>query len=358
MKRVLQIGTGRWGTNHLRVLRSLPVDLFVSDVRAEAYQKSCLPLEVPADHFSTDPRAFLERMDAVDVVTPADSHFALVGEALEAGKDVFVEKPITLASAEARELAERAGRRGLILQVGHIFRFDPASAWLRAAIAEGRLGTLRMLRARFAGFKRPRSDSGVLLADGIHFLDLFSHLLGTVPARVTAVLHDFLGRGMDDEAWIGLAFDGGAGGSGGAGAGGEVWATVECGYHLPGKARDLLVVGSELSVHCDFNEPENKIRAFPNRMTRSNGEFQPVEGKPSAIGFPPKESLHAELSAFVDSLTSRKPPLAGGWDGYQSLLMVEAAMASAREGRTVELRSDLGAGEAGGPGGRFRGAGA
>src|SRR5205814_1969277 len=81
------------------------------------------------------------------------------------GKDVFVEKPITLVSSEAKKLTELAEKSGSILQVGHIFRFDPASLWLRDVIAEGRFGQLKMLRARFSGFKRPRPDTGVTFAD-------------------------------------------------------------------------------------------------------------------------------------------------------------------------------------------------
>jgi hypothetical protein len=86
------------------------------------------------------------------------------------GKDVFVEKPISLVSSEAKEMTELAQNSGLILQVGHIFRFDPASPWMRDAIAAGRFGQLKVLRARFSGFKRPRHDTGVTFADSIHFV--------------------------------------------------------------------------------------------------------------------------------------------------------------------------------------------
>ena len=141
-------------------------------------------------------------IDAAVLVTPAHSHFELCRDLLEAGKDVFVEKPITLKSEEARALSELAKRNALILQVGHIFRFDPASVWMRDAIAEGRFGEIKMLRASFSGFKRPRQDTGVTFADGIHFVDLFNFILDRSPARVTAVTEDFLARGMEDEALI------------------------------------------------------------------------------------------------------------------------------------------------------------
>ncbi len=203
MKRILLIGIGRWGANHLRVLKSMPIELFVADHHEQRLSSA----DIPESHRSTDARSLFPKIDAAVVVTPAPAHFETCRELLEMGKDVFVEKPITLVSSEAKELTELAEKRGLILQVGHIFRFDPASLWMRDAIAEGRFGRLKMLRARFSGFKRPRHDTGVTFADSIHFIDLFNFLLGAPPRRVHAVLRDFFGRGLDDESLIVLEYD-------------------------------------------------------------------------------------------------------------------------------------------------------
>jgi predicted dehydrogenase len=165
-KRILLIGIGRWGANILRVLKSMPIELFVADHHEQRLRSS----GVSENHRSTDPRSLFAKIDAAMVVTPAPTHFDMCRELLEMGKDVFVEKPITLVSTDAKRLAELAEKSGLVLQVGHIFRFDPASLWLRDAIAAGRFGRLRMLRARFSGFKRPRHDVDVTLADSVHLL--------------------------------------------------------------------------------------------------------------------------------------------------------------------------------------------
>ena len=323
-KRILQIGTGRWGMNHLRNLRALGADLYVSDLRPEAYEKCCKSLGIPPDRFSTDHRQFLERVDAVDVVTPADSHFALVRDALALGKDVFVEKPITLDSREAEILVADAERGRRILQVGYIFRFDPAAVWARDGVREGRFGSLRMLRGRFAGFKRPRSDTGVLLADGIHFIDLLDFILDRLPGRVQAVLRDYLGRGMDDEAWLGLDYGGGEPGT---------WCTIECGYHVPGKARELVIIGSELTAKCDFGEPRDKVTTWRNRHVLKGKEWGAEEGGEEKVSFEQREPLRDELSAFIASIDTREPPRADGRSGLESLRVLEAALASAREGR-------------------------
>src|SRR5438445_9587590 len=147
-KRILLIGIGRWGTNHLRVLQSLPIQLFVAERDAKRLDSS----GISQSHRTSDAHSLFPVIDAAVVVTPADTHFEMCRDLLEAGKDVFVEKPISLKSAHAKELNELAKRNGLILQVGHIFRFDPASVWMREAMAERRFGEIKMLRAIFSGF--------------------------------------------------------------------------------------------------------------------------------------------------------------------------------------------------------------
>jgi predicted dehydrogenase len=325
MKRILLIGLGRWGTNHLRVLKSLPIDLFVADHDQERLRAT----EIPESHRSRDARSFFTKIDAAVVVTPAHAHFETCRELLGLGKDVFVEKPITLISSEAKELAKLAEKAGLILQVGHIFRFDPASLWMRDAITKGRFGRLKMLRARFSGFKRPRHDTGVTFADSIHFIDLFNFLLGTSPRRVHAVVQDFLGRGMDDESLIVLEYD--------RGDAAPILATVEAGYHAPGKFREVAIVGTDSSAVCDYNVAQYKIKTFENRHVSDNGALEAVEGAVHQLEFLPEEPLRAELAAFIDAIGNRAQPLVDAWSGFHAVRVVEAALESARTGNWIDI---------------------
>jgi predicted dehydrogenase len=326
-KRILLIGLGRWGANHLRVLQSMPVELFVAEQDPERLKSS----GVPQSHRTVEARSLFPVIDAAVVVTPARSHFELCQGLLEAGKDVFVEKPITLKSAEARELNELAKRNGLILQVGHIFRFDPASVWMRDAIKQGRFGEIKILRANFSGFKRPRQDTGVTFADGIHFIDLFRFLLGKSPQRVHAVMGNFLGREgeMDDESLIVLEYA--------RADGAPILATIEAGYHRPGKMRELTIIGKDSSAVCDYNVAQYKIKTFENRHVAAGGEIKAVEGAAQQLEFPPEEPLRAELVAFVDSIETRKPPLVDGADGAEAVRIVEAALESARTGKWIDI---------------------
>jgi UDP-2-acetamido-3-amino-2,3-dideoxy-glucuronate N-acetyltransferase len=286
-------------------------------------------LGLPENRLTTNYKEWLGKVDCVAVVTPAQTHFPICREFLEAGKDVFVEKPITLTSHEARQLTELAERNKRLLQVGHIFRFDPASQWLREAIQAGQFGRVHILRSNFSGFKRPRNDSGVMFADAIHFVDLFNHFMGKKPARVFAATQDFMRRGMDDASLLSLEYVNGN----------EVtWATIETNYFLPGKFREVTVIGSDLSAVCDYNVAQYKIKTFANRHVKDGNEFKAVEGTLTQIESPPEEPLQAELRAFVESVQTRQPPRADGWSGYDSVRVLEAAMESVKSRTTIEVK--------------------
>lgn len=327
MTKVLLLGIGRWGANHLRVLNSLPIEFYVTDLdpkRLDAARK----LGLPEERLGTDYKAFASRVDAAVIVTPAQSHFPLCREFLEAGKDVFVEKPLTLLPDESKQLAELAERNGRILQVGHILRFDPATAWLREAIQAGEFGRVNMIRGHFGGFKRPRNDSGIMFADGIHFVDLFNHLLQATPKSVYAIHHDFMARGMDDVSFVSMEYET---------ARGKTWATAENDYFIPGKFRSVVVIGDQLSAVCDYNVAQYKIKTYQNKHVREGNDFKGVEGVMTQIETTPEEPLLAELRAFVKSIETRATPLADGWAGYDSVRVLDAALESVRTGRTIAL---------------------
>jgi len=316
MKRILLTGLGAWGSRHLRVLQSLPVELYCCDQNPERLKG--------LQRASTDHRYFLSQIDAVVIVTPAPSHFALARELLEAGKDVFVEKPLCPEASECRQLSELADARGRILQVGHIFRFDAATRWLRDALHAEKLGAIRCLRGRFCGFKRPRPDGGGMFSDGIHFVDLFNYLLGATPRSVQAIHRDLLGRGMDDVSIVSLDYQT---------ASGPVWATVETDYFTPGKVREVLVVGACATAVCDYGAAQQKIKLLENR----HGKGVATEGPSTFIDTTSEEPLRAELQAFLNSLDTRDKPSADGWSGFQAVRVLNAAVESARTGKIIQL---------------------
>jgi UDP-N-acetylglucosamine 3-dehydrogenase len=322
---MLLIGLGRWGEKHLRVLTELGAEVWAADVseerRAFAVKAGVDPRRVVDDH-----RAALPHVDAVDLVTPADSHLALAGECLRAGKDCFVEKPLATSVTEGRALAEIVAATGRILQVGHVFRFHPVTAALREALASGHLGGIRYATGRFAGFKRPRVDVGVTMTDAIHYFDLFTYLLGQAPIAVTATLRDYLGRGMDDCSFATVEY-------------GRIPAFVEAGYFAPGTYRDCVIVGERATLAADFGSSE--VRVHANQHVKGAGGWQAPEGPVEAVKASGKEPLSHELELFLDAVAYRTTPAVDVEAGLLALGVVEAAQRSSALGRRVTL-SEIG----------------
>ena len=319
--RVLLIGLGRWGAKHLRVLGELGCDLWVADV-SEERRAFAIKAGVPEARAVADFRAALPHVDAVDLVTPADNHLALASECLRAGKDCFVEKPLTLTAAEGRALAAVVRSTGRVLQVGHIFRFHPVTQFMRERIRSGAVGPVRYCTGRFAGFKRPRTDVGVTQTDGIHYFDLFAYLLEQEPTAVTATLRDFLGRGMDDLGFCSVEY-------------GQVPAFIEAGYFAPGTYRDCVIVGEQETLAGDFGTAEVKV--FANRHIKQDGAWNAPEGAAETHKASGPEPLTHELKLFLDACASRTAPAVDVDAGLLALRVVEAAHQSSKLGRRVLL---------------------
>jgi predicted dehydrogenase len=319
--RVLLVGLGRWGEKHLRVLRSLGATVWIAEAspvrRAWALSHGIDPGLVVSDY-----RDALREVDAVDIVTPPDSHLALATASLDAGRDCFVEKPMTLTGAEARALSARVAGSGRVVQVGHIFRFHPVTACVREALARGCIGAVRYITGRFAGFKRPRADVGVTQTDSIHYFDLFAHLLGREPTGVTATLRDYLGRGLDDVSFATVDY-------------GDIPAFVEAGYFAPGTSRECVLVGERGSLIADFSQ-STVIVISGTHVPRADG-WDAVEAGKEALEVGGGEPLELELAAFLAAVRRQGPSPVDVGTGLRALETVEGAVLSSRLGRRVSL---------------------
>jgi UDP-N-acetylglucosamine 3-dehydrogenase len=321
--KIMQIGYGRWGTNHLRVLSNLPVELYVAEITEPGRQK-CLEQGIMQDHISDNYRDFLEIVSTVDVVTPASTHFSLCLELLEKGKSIFIEKPIAETAVEAAELATLAAERELVLQVGHIFRFDPATDFIKEYLHSGEMGTIRSFTGIFSGFKRPRTDGGVVISDAIHFIDLFNYVLDALPNKVLARCEDLLGRGMDDMSWVWMDYDG-------------IPALVEANYFSPDKRRLITICGDRATLVCDFTSSQDKVKIYRNQHILDNDTWKSVSGEIINKEISLAEPLFLELNAFINCVQNRSRPRADAQAGVDCMKVVEAAMRSHAEGQAMRL---------------------
>jgi predicted dehydrogenase len=323
---VLLVGLGRWGEKHLRVLGEIGATVWVADVSA-GRRRWATAHGVDPGHAVEDYRAALDHVDAVDVVTPADSHLTIAEACLRAGKHCFIEKPLTRTAAEGRRLVAAAQETGRVVQVGHIFRFHPVTAALEAALAADRIGAVRYATGRFSGFKRPRTDVGVFQTDGIHYVDLFRHLLQREPTGVAALQRDFLGRGLDDLSVVTVHY-------------GDVPAVIEANYFAPGTYRDCVIVGEEGTLVADYGP--GMVTLYLGEHRRVGSAWEAVDTGKEDLAASGGEPLRLELEAFLAACRGEQRVAVTAADGLIAVEVAEAATESARLARLVtlaELRS-------------------
>ena len=319
--KVLLVGLGRWGEKHLRALGELGVERWVADVSAER-RAFAVQAGVAAACVVDDFHRALPHVDAVDIVTPAANHLALAGQCLRAGRDCFIEKPLTLTVDEGERLAAIVAETKRVLQVGHIFRFHPVTSALRERLAAGALGRVRYCTGRFAGFKRPRTDVGVTQTDAIHYFDLFAHLLDREATAVTATLRDYLGRGMDDCSFTTVEY-------------GDVPVFIEAGYFAPGTYRDCVIVGERATIVADFGTSE--VRVLANRHVESPAGGQAAEGAVETFKASGPEPLRRELELFLEAAARGGRPAVDVHEGLAAMRTVEAAQRSSALARRVSV---------------------
>jgi UDP-N-acetylglucosamine 3-dehydrogenase len=277
---------------------------------------------VAADRAVADYRAALTAVDAVDIVTPADSHLEVGTACLGAGRHCLIEKPLTVTADEGRRLVAAADRARRVVQVGHIFRFHPVTAALRAALGEGRVGAVRYATGRFSGFKRPRTDVGVFHTDGIHYVDLFAFLLGRDATAVSAVQRDFLGRGLDDMSVVTVTY-------------GDVPVVIEANYFVPGTHRECVIVGERGSLVADYGT--GTVTAYAGEHVRKGAAWEAADRGKEELPVARDEPLKTELAAFLEACRTGAPAPVDARAGLHAVEVVEAAARAARLQRSVTL---------------------
>ena len=309
------VGVGAMGRNHARVYAELPgVDLVgVSDV------DDALAREV-ADEFDTvtyDLAELLARADVVSIAVPTRFHFDVARQAIEAGVHVLVEKPVTATVEEGRELAALADAHGVVVQVGHVERFNPAVTALFDVMAD--LTPVAFEAHRLGPPPARRIDDGVVLDLMIHDLDVVCALAGSGVESV----HGFgTADGQHATAHLGFA-DG-------------TLATLTASRRTQKKVRTLEVTAEECFVTVDYIDQSLRIHRHSNPEYRRQGSEVSYRNE-SVIEQPmlsAGEPLKLELAAFVEATTTGSEPVVGIDDGLRALALATLVTERVGDGPT------------------------
>lgn len=335
---VAVVGLGYWGPNLLRVLgENFDAEVrWLCDLDTERLAKyrgrhPGARVTTRLDRVLADPT-----VDAVFIATPVHSHYALAVQALEAGKHVFVEKPLAHSSELADKLVDMAAARRRILMCGHTFLYSPPVRAIKRMISEGKLGDIYFISSSRVNLGLHQRDVSVIWDLGPHDFSILLYWLSEMPTSVRAIGRDSIVKGIPDVAFVTMSFASG------------IIANIELSWLAPSKLRRTVLVGSERMAIYDDGAPE-PVRLFDQgvvyRDPETFGEYHLSYRSGDVIS--PKiesyEPLGLELDDFVGAIRAEETMEYHTAIARSVVRLVDAADRSLREGgREIAVDHELG----------------
>ena len=324
MVRVAVIGAGAWGINHVRAFaRSKGAQLNLVCDPSDACRERARAL-APHARLGKDLHEALaaDDVDAMVLATPAKQHAEHARLALQAGKHVFVEKPLALNTADAQAVVALADARHLTLMVGHLMLYHPAVDRLKTLISIGELGRIFYVYSLRVNLGRVRQDENALWSLAPHDVSMISYLLDDEPESVSARGGTYLQSRIEDVVFINLRFRSG------------VTAQIQVSWLDPRKERRLTIVGSQKMVEFDDVHPVEKIRIYDKGVDRppaftEYAQFLSIRSGDIHIPqVPMVEPLERECLHFIECIRDGKRPLTDGHSALRVVRVLEAAQKS------------------------------
>jgi UDP-2-acetamido-3-amino-2,3-dideoxy-glucuronate N-acetyltransferase len=313
--RVVVAGCGYWGANLVRNFAGLGALAAVVDPRPDVAARFAGKHGVPA---TTWAEALGENsIDAIAIAAPAEEHARLVGEALAAGKHVFVEKPLALRHAEGADLVAEAARRGRILMVGHLLQYHAAFLKMRAMVRSGELGRLRYVYSNRLNFGKVRREENILWSFAPHDISMILALLGEQPESVHTEGSFHLHPSIADTTTMHLRFASGVG------------AHVYVSWLHPFKEQKLVVIGDKAMAVFDDGLPwDEKLMLYRHSIDWIDGQPEPRKAAGIPVPLIESEPLRDECRHFLESVAAGTQPRTDGREGLAVLSVLEAGQRS------------------------------
>ena len=305
-QKIAVIGCGVWGRNIVRNFYNLNVLENVCDLDESNLQK--VKEQYPGVKTTNDFNEIIENPEitAVAVVTPSHTHYKVVKAMLEAGKNVYVEKPISTVAQEAKDLTELAHRKGLVLMVGHLLLYHPAVNRLKMLIEEGELGEIVYAQSDRLNVNFFKNDRSVMWDLAPHDVSMMSYVTGKEPVRIiSAVGCSSEQNDIMDITHISIEFEDGM-----IGQISDSWIT-------PKKHVQLLVRGTKATAILDDTVAENKLVIFDN--------FVKDNSKNISLDYLEIEPLKLECQHFISCCETGKKARSDGDNGFMVTTILEQA---------------------------------
>jgi UDP-2-acetamido-3-amino-2,3-dideoxy-glucuronate N-acetyltransferase len=310
------LGHGHWGRNLVRVFHQLGALAVVCDASDAA--RTEVTAKYPNVRVEADSAAVFAdtALDAVVIATPAETHAALATAALEAGKHVFVEKPLALRSSEAARVVALAESRRRTLMVGHLLRYHPAILKLKELCAAGELGRLEYVYSNRLNLGKVRREENALWSFAPHDVSVLLHLTESLPLQVSTTGGTYLQPNIADVTVSNLQFDHG------------VRAHIFVSWLHPFKEQKLVVVGAKKMAVFDDVAAQNKLLLFDKTIALVDGNFQVKRPEGVPVPFDAAEPLVNECRHFLDCVRDGTTPATDGYEALRVLLVLQACQKS------------------------------
>jgi UDP-2-acetamido-3-amino-2,3-dideoxy-glucuronate N-acetyltransferase len=305
-------GCGYWGKNLVRNFHELgslraiyDVDQNAADKLASQYGAEVVPSFID----------LLSRSDIQGIViaAPATEHYSLAKQALLAGKDVFVEKPLALFVEQGEELNQLAKTQNRILMVGHLLHYHPAVVELKRLLQAGGLGKVEYIYSSRLNFGKLRTEENILWSFAPHDISAILHLLDEDPVSVTATGGAYLNPQIADVTLTNCHFKSG------------VTAHIFVSWLHPFKEQKLVVVGDKKTAVFDDGEKDRKLVLYSHQIDWVNRTPVAKKSEGEVVSLSSEEPLRAECNHFLNCIATRTQPNTDGNNGVRVLRVLNAA---------------------------------
>ena len=319
------VGLGYWGPNIARNLSELDSCELAWCCDADAASRERWSGTYPNARFTGDFDELLADpdLDAIAITTPVPTHAPLAERALEAGKHVFVEKPLAQDAGSAERLAALAEERGRVLMVGHLLCYHPGVRQLSDLISSGELGEVYYLYSQRLNLGKLRADENALWSLGAHDVSVLLELASGNPSEVSARGEAYVREGVEDVVFAYIRFDTG------------LAAHLHLSWLDPHKMRKLTVVGSDRMATLDDMAIERKLTIWDkgfDQSAASYGEYVTRSGAVWSPAVPNHEPLRLECEHFVECVRTGARPHTDGAAGVRVVQVLEALQTSLENG--------------------------
>lgn len=266
-----------------------------------------------------------KEIEAVLIVTPVKTHFAIALDALLKNKHVFIEKPLTFSINEAKILIQTALKNKLILMVGHTFLYNPAVQYIKQVINNNELGKILYLHFQRRNLGPIRKDVNVLWDLAAHDISMLLYLIQSEPTSVIAIGASYLQKNLHDVVSASIKFKNG------------VLANMILSWIDPVKIRDITIVGDKKMLLFNDAELKNKIKIFDKNaniinttreVSFKNYQIAIHTGDITIPKIKQQEPLNVELDHFLNCITHKQTPLSDGKNGLAVVNILTALQKS------------------------------